>query len=66
MQADAKPRIEITVDENGVDGVKLYAATEEAEEIALDLFQQIRPLLRQFRLLLRPRNVGGEEGKLPN
>ena len=66
MQADAKPRIEITVDEDGVDGVKLYAATEEAEEIALDLFRQVRPLLRQFRLLLDPRNVGGEEGKLAN
>ena len=66
MQVELKPRIEITVDEDGVDGVKLYAATEEAEEIALDLFQQVRPLLRQFRLLLRPRKVGGEEGKLAN
>ena len=66
MQADAKPRIEITVDEEGVDGVKLYAATPEAEEIALDLFQQVRPLLRQFRLQLHPRNVAGEKGKLLN
>ena len=27
---------------------------------------QVQPLLKQFRLLLRPRNVGGEEGKLVN
>ena len=32
MQADAKPRIEITVDEDGVDGVKLYAATPEGAQ----------------------------------
>ena len=66
MQADAKPRIEITVDEDGVDGVKLYAATPEAEEVALNLFQQVRPLLGQFRLLLRSRNIRGKEGKLVN